>query len=164
MFVIGQFRYVNLCRAKCVPEIDIYIGTRICYRFQQWGNEKYWNTGLILGTPGTVHPAQPITLQWRHNERDDVSYQLSLHCLLNCWFRCRSKKTAKLRVTRLCEGNSRVTGDFPTQKVSNAENASIRWRNHGMDADDMVTQWSLASAWMLLTVFWWNILVYASYG
>ena len=30
-------------------------------------------------------------------------------------------KTSKLRVTGLCEGNSPVTGEFPSQRVSNAE-------------------------------------------
>ena len=40
------------------------------------------------------------------------------------------KKTPKLRVTGLCEGNSPVTGEFPTQRASNAENASIWWRHH----------------------------------
>ena len=43
--------------------------------------------------------------------------------------RCRSKKTSKLRVTGLCEGNSPVTGEFPAQRASNAENISIRWRH-----------------------------------
>ena len=41
-----------------------------------------------------------------------------------------SKKTSKLRVTGLCEGNSLVTGEFPAQRASNAENVSIRWRHH----------------------------------
>ena len=36
-------------------------------------------------------------------------------------FRCRSKKTLKVRVTGLCAGNSPVTGEFPLQMVSNAE-------------------------------------------
>ena len=31
------------------------------------------------------------------------------------------KKTPKLRVTGLCEGNSPVTGEFPAQRASNAE-------------------------------------------
>ena len=42
----------------------------------------------------------------------------------------RSKKTSKLRVTGLCEGNSPVTGEFPAQRASNAENISIWWRHH----------------------------------
>ena len=36
--------------------------------------------------------------------------------------RRRSKKTSKLRVTGLCEGNSPVIGEFPAQRASNAEN------------------------------------------
>ena len=44
--------------------------------------------------------------------------------------RRRSKKPLKLRVTGLCEGNSPVTGEFPAQRASNAENVSIWWRHH----------------------------------
>ena len=33
--------------------------------------------------------------------------------------------SSKLRVTGLCAGNSPVTGEFPTQMASNAENVSI---------------------------------------
>ena len=40
-------------------------------------------------------------------------------------FRRRSKKTSKLFVTGLCEAYSPVTGEFPAQKASNAENVSI---------------------------------------
>ena len=40
------------------------------------------------------------------------------------------KKISKLRVTALCAGNSPVTGEFPSQKASNAENVSIWWRHH----------------------------------
>ena len=47
------------------------------------------------------------------------------------WFRRRSKKTSKLRFTGLCVGNSPVTGEFPAQRASNAENVSIWWRHHG---------------------------------
>ena len=65
------------------------------------------------------------TLPWRHNGRDGVSNHRHLHSLLNCLFRRSSKKTSKLRVTGLCEGNSPVTGEFPTQKASNAETVSF---------------------------------------
>ena len=50
--------------------------------------------------------------------------------LLNCFFKLRSKKTSKLRVTGLCAGNSPVTGEFPAQMASNAENVSVWWRHH----------------------------------
>ena len=74
------------------------------------------------------------TLRWRHNSRDSVSNHQPHDCLLNRLFRRRSKKTSKLRVTGLCAGNSPVTGEFPAQMASNAENASIWWRHHGYTA------------------------------
>ena len=52
--------------------------------------------------------------------------------LLNRLFRSRSKKTPKFRVTGLCVGNSPVTGVFPAQRATNAENVSIWWRHHGL--------------------------------
>ena len=55
------------------------------------------------------------SLQWRHNGRDGISNHQSHHCLLNCLFRRRSKKTSKLLVTGLCAKNSPVTSEFPAQ-------------------------------------------------
>ena len=75
-------------------------------------------------------PRSAPTLQWRHNERDGVSNHQPHDCLLNRLFRRRSKKTSKLRVTGLCEGNSPVTGEFPSHRASNEENVPIRWRYH----------------------------------
>ena len=69
-----------------------------------------------------------ISLQWRHNERDDVSNHQPHECLLNRLFRRRSKKTPC--VTGLCERNSPVTDEFPAQRASNVENVSIWWRHH----------------------------------
>ena len=65
------------------------------------------------------------SLRRRHNGRVGVSNHQPHDCLLNRLFRRRSKKSSKLRITGLCAGNSPVTGDFPAQKVSNAENVSI---------------------------------------
>ena len=64
-------------------------------------------------------------LQWRHNERDGVANHRRFNCLLNRQSRRWSRKTSKLRVTGLCEGNSPVTGEFPAQRASNAENVFI---------------------------------------
>ena len=36
----------------------------------------------------------------------------------------------QLRVTGFWEGNSPVTGEFPAQRASDAENVSIWWRHH----------------------------------
>ena len=80
---------------------------------------------------GTILCMYP--LQWRLNERDGVSNHQPHDCLLNRLFRHRSKKASKLRVTGLCEENSPVTGKFPAQRASNAENASIWWRHHAND-------------------------------
>ena len=70
------------------------------------------------------------SLQWRHNGYNGVSNHQPHDCLLDRLFRRRSKKISKLRVTGLCEGNSPVTGEFPSQRASNAENVSIWWRHH----------------------------------
>ena len=48
------------------------------------------------------------------------------------YLRRKSKKTSKLRITGLCAGNSPVTGEFPAQRVSYAENVSIWWRHHDL--------------------------------
>ena len=71
-----------------------------------------------------------LTLQWCHYERDGVSNHQPHDCLLNSWFRRRSKKALKLRITGLCAGNSPVTGEFPAQRDSDAENVSIWWCHH----------------------------------
>ena len=69
-------------------------------------------------------------LQWHHNGHNIVSNHQPRVCLLNRLFRRRSKKTSKIRVPGLCTGNSPVTGEFPAQMASNAENVSIWWRHH----------------------------------
>ena len=69
------------------------------------------------------------------------------------------KKTPKLRVTGLCEGNSPVTGGFPSQKTSNTENISTRWRHHGLQLptiyhkiDSAGYKWNFAK----LSTFYFN--------
>ena len=57
------------------------------------------------------------SLQWRHNERDVDSNHQPYDCLLMRLFRHKSKKTSTLCVTGLREGNSPVTGEFPTQRA-----------------------------------------------
>ena len=81
----------------------------------------------------TIKRVVDFTLQWSHNGRDGVSNHQPYNCLLNRLFRLRSKKTLKLRVTGLCEGNSPVTSEFPAQRASNAENVSIWLRHHNVD-------------------------------
>ena len=86
-----------------------------------------WQLRIMTGN----HTTQG-TLQWRYNECNGDSNHQPHECLLNYLFRRRSKKTSKLRITGLCDGNSPVTSEFLTQRVSNVEDVSIWWRHHNM--------------------------------
>ena len=96
-----------------------------------WGNLTSWFTDLPKSMHSMSHSgsfvvvwpwsSSPISsLQWRHSENDGVSNHQHHDSLLNRLFKAQNKKTSKLRVTGLCEGNSPVTGEFPTQRASNA--------------------------------------------
>ena len=67
-------------------------------------------------------------LQWRHNGCDGVSNHRCIDYLLNRLFGCRWKKTLKLRVTDRFRG----IHQWPPQIASNADDASIWCRHHGM--------------------------------
>ena len=86
------------------------------------------------------------SLQWRHNERHGVSNHRRLDCLLSRLFRRTSKKTSKLRATGLCGGNPPVTGGFPSQRASNAENVSIwcRHYDHGILRREHPNLWGIS--------------------
>ena len=101
-----------------------------------------------------------LSLQWRHNGCDGVWNHQPYGCILNRLYRRRSKKTSKLRVTGLFAGNSPVTGEFPTQMASNAENGSIWWRHHMMTPPTFFTVTGfesycmIPSAWTLWALNW----------
>ena len=102
-------------------------------------------------------------LQWCHNEHDGISNHQPHDCLRNHLFRHRWKKTSKLRVTGLCEGNSPGTGEFPAQRASNAENVSIWWRYHAV-AKPSSTSWAHQSPLYVSRLssgkYCWNIIVH----
>ena len=84
-----------------------------------------------------VYISSPICHEHARSHNDDVimtvmASQITspMIVLLNRLFRHRSKKTSKLHVTGLWARNSPLTGEFPAQKDSNAENVSIWWRHH----------------------------------
>ena len=60
-----------------------------------------------------------VGIHYSHNERDDISNPRRHDCLLN-------------RLFAQIKGNIKapVTGEFPAQRASNAENDSICWRHH----------------------------------
>ena len=97
---------------------------------------------------------QYISLQWRHYGRNGIPNHRPLGCLINRLFRRRSKKTSKLRVVGLCAGNSPVTGEFPAQRASNAENVSIWWRHHVVchcqKTSEQIFDWQATSTWQIL--------------
>ena len=85
-----------------------------------------WDIGLAPNRRQTIIWTNADQVHRRiHAQYGDVimgaiaSQITNLHCLLNCLFRGRSKKTSQLRITgHLC-------GEFPAQIASNAENVSI---------------------------------------
>ena len=108
-------------------------------RFEGFHTEMLYNLNLSfilthINAHCTAHLWVTVTqnrnaLRWRHNERDGISNHQPHHCLLNRLYWRISKKSSKLRVTGLCEGNSPVTGEFPAQRASSVENVSI-WCCH----------------------------------
>ena len=112
-----------------------------------------------------------LALQWRHNEHDGVSNHLRLDCLLSRFFGGKSKNSPKPRVTGLFEGSPPVTGEFPSQRASNAEKAAIWWRHHEEFTHLLCLEWGRSSKawgrrsltplslcrWWILTGAYWNI-------
>ena len=84
-------------------------------------------------------------LQWRHNGRDGVSNRQPRDCLLKRLFRCRSKKTSKLRVTGLCEGNSPGPVNSPhkgpvTRKMFPFDDVIMYWAINEVEISEVVFQ------------------------
>ena len=92
-------------------------------------------------------------LRWRHNEHEGVSNHRRFDCLLNPMFRSRSRRTSKLHVTGLREGNLPVTGGFPSQRNSNAENVSMWWRHHEMMCFYMYMGWGTFQCVVIMRYF-----------
>ena len=60
----------------------------------------------------------------------------------------------KFRVTGPCARNSPVTGEFPAQRASNAENVYIWWRHHEVGHSKTYV-WHLPQrSWVNLGAFW----------
>ena len=95
--------------------------------------------GLIGGgRPGTLLLPGRITLQWRHNGRDGVSNNQPHDCLP--FFILAQIKEDTIAPRHWPLGNSPMTGEFPTQMASNAENVFIWWRHHDHAAQAITLQ------------------------
>ena len=92
-----------------------------CWTLDIWIS-SVWNKTLaeviLFWFQCVVHTV--IGLQWRHNERDDVSNHRCLVCSI-VFITHISQNTSKLHVTGLCEENLPVTGGFPSQRASNGQ-------------------------------------------
>ena len=107
---------------------NVINNNRWCYWVHWVHPPKCWNNISCIW--------RVVSLLWRHNGRDGISNRQPRLCLLNRSSRRRSKKTSKLRVTGLCAGDSSVTGEFPAQMDSYAENVSIWWRHQVRVSED----------------------------
>ena len=103
----------------------------------------YWHCAVILYTHVNLLNKRfwilkswiPIACWWVTHDSDVIMSSMALKSSASRLFaqqfvQAQVKETPKLRVTGLCEGNSLVTGEFPAQRASNAENVSIWWRHH----------------------------------
>ena len=75
------------------------------------------------GIRGLVWKKYASSLEWRCNGRDGVSNHQPL--FTQPFIQRRSTKISMFRVTAFCAENSPVTGEFPAQMASNAENVSM---------------------------------------
>ena len=102
-----------------------------------------------------------ITLQWRHNDHDGVSNHQPNGCLLKCLYMRWSKKTSKLRVTGLCEGNSPGPVNSPhkgpvMRKMLPFDDVIICSQNHGPISPMIfsIVIWFRWELWFFRFSFW----------
>ena len=67
-----------------------------------------------------------FTLQWHHNERNDISNHWHFDCLLN---HLLAQIKESIKAPRHWPMWGEFTGEFPAQRASTVENVSI-WRRH----------------------------------
>ena len=90
-------------------------GKLVCHPIpNKWNSWSFYSVLVLRGLN--------MSLQWCHNEPDGISYHWLLSCFLSHLFQRRSKRTSKLCVTGLCEGNPPVTSGFPLTKDQWCEN------------------------------------------
>ena len=112
-YCINAIIYVNISVYVCVHPLSFL---KLWEEWEKWqiyfmifgqlsGMEHHhwsqlWNVGI------TEEQDSVTPLLWRHNERDGASKHRRLNCLLNRFFRRRSKKTSKLHITGFLWGES----------------------------------------------------------
>ena len=89
-----------------------------------------------------------VTSWWRWRFKSPV-----IRLFLKRLFRRRTKKTSKLRVTGLCEGNPPVNGGFPSQRANNVGNVSIWWLHHEFH----LLRCDLSQSFEWFKMYWYTI-------
>ena len=92
-----------------------------------------WGISMSKGTAWSYLPPDPelnpdggISFHFNDVIMSAMAFQItSIMIVYSTVYSGRSKKTPKLCVTDLCEGNSRVASEFPAQRTRNEENVSI---------------------------------------
>ena len=78
------------------------------------------------------NPTPEINIKMASGKHHGVSNHRPFHCFFNGLYWSTPKKTSRSTLLVLCERNPPVTGGFPSQGVSNAENTwTMSWRHHG---------------------------------
>ena len=125
--------YISLVPHICVSELELHW-------FREWYGAYYCQLVSLSGGGGGGGVAVCVCeLRWWLLGLLSVYYtDVIMGAMMSqitsvssvCSSVCSGKKTSKLRVTGLCEGNSPVNGEFPSQRTSNVVNVSIWWRHH----------------------------------
>ena len=79
-----------------------------------------------------------------------MAFQIASLTIVYSIVRSGTDQRSKLHVTGLCVGNSPVSGEFPTQRASNAENDSIWWRHHVHDPSHVLFYNMYINGWFQL--------------
>ena len=119
------YRSLSVCVSSRPYEFSGPFSTWSKYEFKTCfeNSHREWTPFYFIYDP---------TLRWRHNGHHSVSNHRSLGCLFYTLFKPTSKKTSRPALLVLCEENSPLTGEFSSQRTSNAENVSIWWRHNEM--------------------------------
>ena len=115
MTTISIIRYTyctfkDICTWMACCLVLMCLGAGLFYPYLLIFLRWHWSKHTI--TPVAMKQPRRISLHWRHNGLDGVSNHQPYHCLHSRLFERRSKKTAKLRVSGPCAGNSPGTGEF----------------------------------------------------
>ena len=127
--------YVSLSsRRRCfgykMDTISMIMLHFLCFRFSSWFSLQVIPRFIMF-----------CRLHYSDSVMGAMASHITSVSTVCCLFRRRSKKTSKLRVAGLCEGNSPVTGEFPAQRASNAENFPL----------DDVIMWASSSGPSIMT-------------